>query len=158
HAQRRGRRLHPRDCARGGDQDSRRRVPSAAWISVQVRARQPDLLGGRERLRLGGLGDKMAEAETENQALDVEALSGILLGRAIRQTFPLGPSILVTTAERDAIIAALERVERLWTCGRGHISEVESEIAPYALRPADVSYLHDRGARRAAGGGYARTD
>ena len=55
----------------------------------------------------------MAEAETENQALDVEALIGILQGRAIRQTFPLGPSILITTAERDAIIAALERTERL---------------------------------------------
>src|SRR5215831_15237202 len=55
----------------------------------------------------------MAEAETENQALDVEALTGILRGRAIRQTFPLGPSILITTAERDAIIAALERAERL---------------------------------------------
>src|SRR5262249_49216762 len=27
----------------------------------------------------------------------------------IRQTFPLGPSILITTAERAAIIAALER-------------------------------------------------
>src|SRR5262249_18999095 len=55
----------------------------------------------------------MAEAETENQALDVEALTGILQGRAIRQTFPLGPSILITTAERDAIIAALERAEEL---------------------------------------------
>src|SRR5262249_11604405 len=55
----------------------------------------------------------MAEAETENQALDVEALTGILRGRAIRQTFPLGPSILITMAERDAIIAALERAEDL---------------------------------------------
>src|SRR5262249_2068698 len=51
----------------------------------------------------------MAEAETENQAVDVEALTGGLRGRAIRQTFPLGPSILITTAERAAIIAALER-------------------------------------------------
>src|SRR5262249_8288411 len=55
----------------------------------------------------------MREAETENQVLDVEALTGILRGRATRQTFPLGPSILITTAERDAIIAALEGAERL---------------------------------------------
>ena len=55
----------------------------------------------------------MAEAETENQALDVEALTGILRGRATRQTFPLGPAILITTAERATIFAALERAGRL---------------------------------------------
>jgi len=57
----------------------------------------------------------MAEAETEPPALDMEALIGTLRGRAIRQTFPLGPSILITTAERDAIIAALERADEVQT-------------------------------------------
>ena len=81
----------------------------------------------------------VAEAETENQALDVEALKRLDIQELRADDFdegwrdPLADALIVITRKWPAIIAALERAARLEAAMRWVVAYVKLSYLPADL-------------------------